>query len=303
MTQACVPHDDAALLFELEPTAGRALDEHLKSADEWYPHEYIPWGVGRDFDGVLGGEPWSPQQTGIDSAVRDGLLHNLLSEDNLPSYHHAIAQLFGNDGAWGAWVNQWTAEEGRHGLAIRDYLLVTRATDPVALEDARRAHVQQGYSIDYRGVVESLVYVTLQELATRTSYSNIRRKCGDRACDALLRRISQDENRHMLFYRTVLSEAVKIDPDRVLTACATVIPTFRSPGHAAPGFTNLALSMMRSGIYTPTCHHDDVVVPMMRFLGLFELTGLSPAGDAARERLTEVVTHSEARARRFASRD
>jgi len=29
--------------------------------------------------------------------------------------------LFGREGAWGTWVHRWTAEEGRHAIAIRDY--------------------------------------------------------------------------------------------------------------------------------------------------------------------------------------
>ena len=47
----------------------------------------------------------------------------------LPPRH--LHESFGRDGAWGTWVDRWTAEEGRHGIAIRDYLLTTRAVDPV----------------------------------------------------------------------------------------------------------------------------------------------------------------------------
>lgn len=43
---------------------------------------------------------------------------NLLTEDNLPSYHREIATRFGRDGAWGTWVGQWTAEEGRHSISF-----------------------------------------------------------------------------------------------------------------------------------------------------------------------------------------
>jgi Fatty acid desaturase len=32
-----------------------------------------------------------------------------------------IYESFGTDGAWGTWIGRWTAEEGRHGIAIRDY--------------------------------------------------------------------------------------------------------------------------------------------------------------------------------------
>ncbi len=48
---------------------------------------------------------------------------NLLTEDNLPSLSPGDRRPgSGRDGAWGTWVGQWTAEEGRHGIALRDYL-------------------------------------------------------------------------------------------------------------------------------------------------------------------------------------
>ena len=70
---------------------------------------------------------------------------NLLTEDNLPSYHREIATTFGIDGAWGQWVNRWTAEENRHGIALRDYLVVTRAIDPVELEQLRVEQMTRGF--------------------------------------------------------------------------------------------------------------------------------------------------------------
>src|SRR6476646_3336324 len=128
-----------ALLTELEPTVETNLNRHLHTAKEWFPHEYVPWSQGTDFDGVLGGQPWSSEQSTLSEVSRTALVVNL------PSYHHEIAVLFGRDGAWGTWVHRWTAEEGRHGIAIRDYLLATRAVDPVELERARMTHMAQGY--------------------------------------------------------------------------------------------------------------------------------------------------------------
>ena len=66
---------------------------------------------------------------------------NLLTEDNLPYYSRDIQNLFGDDEAWGAWARRWTAEEGRHSMAIYGYLMVTRAIDPIALERGRMCQV------------------------------------------------------------------------------------------------------------------------------------------------------------------
>ena len=41
---------DTALLLELEPEAGRLYERHAKVAQEWFPHDFIPYRLGRDFD-------------------------------------------------------------------------------------------------------------------------------------------------------------------------------------------------------------------------------------------------------------
>ena len=43
------------LLSELEPVAERLLNRHLGMAKEWFPHDYVPYSLGRDYDK----EPWT----------------------------------------------------------------------------------------------------------------------------------------------------------------------------------------------------------------------------------------------------
>ena len=102
---------------------------------DWNPHDYIPWSDGKNYY-ALGGQDWDPEQSKLSEVAQVAMVQNLLTEDNLPSYHREIAMNFGMDGPWGFWVNRWTAEENRHGIALRDYLVVTRAIDPVELETA-----------------------------------------------------------------------------------------------------------------------------------------------------------------------
>ncbi|EUA51644.1 putative acyl-[acyl-carrier-protein] desaturase desA1 [Mycobacterium xenopi 3993] len=78
-----------------------------------------------------------PEQSKLSDVAQVAMVQNLVTEDNLPSYHREIAMNFGMDGPWGQWVNRWTAEENRHGISLRDYLVVTRAVDPVELEKLR----------------------------------------------------------------------------------------------------------------------------------------------------------------------
>src|ERR1700753_1426707 len=198
------PMDTVDLMRELEPTVEANLNRHMSVAQEWMPHDYVPWNQGRDFVGP-DGEPWSIEQSTITPAARISFEVNLLTEDNLPSYPHEIATLFGRDGAWGTWVHRWTAEEGRHGIALRDYLTVTRAVDPIALERARMEHMEAGYAnVHEDEAMHSIAYVAFQELATRISHRNTGKATGDPIAEQLLARIAADEDLHMVFYRGLL---------------------------------------------------------------------------------------------------
>ena len=100
---------EARLLHELESVVAENLERHLSIAKEWHPHDYVPWSRGRDF-AFLGGEDWRPEDSPLDPIAKTAMTVNLLTEDNLPSYHREIATRFGRDGAWGEWVGRWTAE-------------------------------------------------------------------------------------------------------------------------------------------------------------------------------------------------
>ena len=289
-----------ALLLELEPVVEKNLDRHLSLAKEWFPHEYVPWSEGRTFDGPLGGEPWTEADTKLPEVARTALIVNLLTEDNLPSYHHEIATLFGRDGAWGTWVHRWTAEEGRHGTAIRDYLTVTRAVDPVALERARMVHMSAGYHNAHGDeVLHSLAYVSFQELATRISHRNTGRAAGDPICDALLARVAADENLHMVFYRNLLGAAFELAPNQAMRAVADVLADFQMPGVGIEGFARKSVAIALAGIYDLRLHRDEVVVPVLRQWNLFEATGLDADGERARDQIAAHLDTLETHATRF----
>ena len=288
------------LLRELNQVVEKELNRHLGVAKEWFPHDYVPWSDGRNFDGLMEGDPWSPDDADIPDVARSALIVNLLTEDNLPSYHHEIATVFGRDGAWGTWVHRWTAEEGRHGIAIRDYLTVSRAVDPVALERARMEHMQSGYSnVHGDEVLHSLAYVSFQELATRISHRNTGKATGDPVAEQLLARVAADENLHMVFYRNLLAAAFELDPDHAMRAVADVVGGFQMPGANIEGFGRKALSIALAGIYDLRIHRDEVLNPVLRHWKVFDLEGLSPEAEDARERLSAFMDDLDAKAGRF----
>ena len=289
------------LLVELEPTVAANLDRHLGLAREWHPHDYVPWSRGRDF-AFLGGQDWRPEESPLDPVARTAMVVNLLTEDNLPSYHREIATRFGRDGAWGQWVGRWTAEEGRHGIALRDYLVVTRGVDPVALERARMAHMTAGYDSGNKTPLRTLAYVSFQELATRVSHRNTGRASGCPVAEQLLARIATDENLHMVFYRNLMAAAFDIAPDEAMQAIRDEVIGFAMPGAGMADFGRNSLTIAKAGIYDLRLHHDEVLQPVLRQWRVFDRDDLGAAGEQAREELSAFLTEMDARASRFVER-
>jgi acyl-[acyl-carrier-protein] desaturase len=217
------------------------------------------------------------------------MVQNLLTEDNLPSYHREIAMNFTMDAPWGTWVNRWTAEENRHGIALRDYLVVTRNCDPIELETLRMETVNRGFSpgqnhqvqddLFAESLFDSVIYVTFQELATRISHRNTGRACNDPVADQLLAKISADENLHMIFYRDISAVGFDIAPDRAMYSLHRVLANFQMPGFVVPEFRRKAVIIAVGGVYDPIIHRDDVVMPVLKKWRILERDF---SGEAAR---------------------
>ncbi|MFC8177484.1 MULTISPECIES: acyl-ACP desaturase [Nocardiaceae] len=292
--------DHTELLTELEATMAVNLDRHLSIAKEWHPHDYIPWDEGRNF-AAMGGDDWDESQSGLSDLARTAMITNLLTEDNLPSYHRGLADNFSLDGAWGTWVGRWTAEENRHGIVMRDYLVVTRAVDPVELERARMQHMTTGVDapMDGANFLHSVAYVTLQELATRVSHRNTGHACGDPVADRMLARIAADENLHMIFYRNLGEAALDLTPDQTVRAIADVVTDFAMPGLNMPNFRKNAMSLAKHGIYDLRQHLDEVLMPVLRKWRIFERNDFGPDGERDRDRLAAFVEQLGVKATKF----
>jgi len=293
------------VLGHLDATIETLLERHLTTTKEWFPHEHVPYSRGRDH---AAGETWNADDADlggavIDDAVRSSLLVNLLTEDNLPYYFRTVEQIFGPDGAWGEWVRRWTAEEGRHSMAIYGYLMVTRAVDPVLLERCRMAQVQGGVTPSPPSIQDGLVYLSLQELATRIAHRATGQMIGDPAGYDVMKRVAADENLHQLFYRDMASAAIEVDPSGMVCAMEAQVTGFSMPGVGIPGFAEHAKRIANAGIYDLSVHHEQILVPMvLRTWNLEQIEGLDAEAEAARDRLMKYLTKSERVAARLARR-
>ena len=297
---------DLHLLRELEPVVEANINRHLQMRKDWNPHDYIPWSDGKNYY-ALGGQDWEPGQSQLSEVAQVAMLQNLLTEDNLPSYHREIAMNFSMDGAWGWWVNRWTAEENRHGIALRDYLVVTRAIDPLELEELRVEQVTRGFSpgqgvqgeMFAESLFDSVLYVTFQELATRVSHRNTGKACNEPIADQLLQRVSADENLHMIFYRDVSAAGLDIAPNQAMKSLHRVLRNFKMPGYTVPEFRRKAVVIAVGGVYDPRIHLDDVVMPVLKKWRIFEREDFTGEAAAMRDDLAELVKELEDTCEKF----
>ena len=288
------------LLRAREPVAEKLINRHLSMTKDWNPHDYIPWSEGKNYY-ALGGQDWDPDQAKLSDVARVAMVQNLLTEDNLPAYHREIAMNFSMDSAWGYWVNRWTAEENRHGISIRDYLVVTRNCDPVELEELRVEQMTRGFSPGQNAqgdlfadsLFDAVMYVSFQELATRVSHRNTGKACNDPVAEQLLARISNDENLHMIFYRDVSAAGLDIAPNQAIKSVHRILSNFRMPGSTVPEFRRKAVVIATGGIYDPRIHLEDVVMPILKKWRIFERDDFTGEGARMRDELGTFIEDLE----------
>ncbi len=292
--------DDLALLHELTPVAATLYERHLAQTKEWFPHEYVPWERGPS---VVVSRPWCEADSEMSEAVRSALFVNLLTEDNLPYYLRDVQRLFGSDDVWGQWTRRWTAEEARHSIVIRDYLTLANAIDPIELERGRMMQMSTARVPDPPSTARGLVYLALQELATRISHHNTGKLIEDVAGQEVMKRVAFDENFHYLFYRDLATAAFEIDPSMLVVSLEAELAAFAMPGTGIPNFAARARAISRAGIYDFRVHYEQILVPVvLRHWGVASLGDLDAAGERARSSILSHVDKVGRVATRLAER-
>jgi acyl-[acyl-carrier-protein] desaturase len=190
-------------------------------------------------------------------------------------------------------VRRWTAEEGRHAIVLRDYLVVTRGVDPDELERGRMDMVQRGWYPGFAdlGPLDGVAYTSVQELATRIAHRNTGLITEDETAVRLTARVATDENLHHVFYRDLTGAALAVDPSATMIAIARQVVGFEMPGADMPGFAEKAKAMARAGIYNLRIHLDQVLRPLL--LSHWRITEVERLSDEAERARDELLRHLE----------
>ncbi|MXP23005.1 fatty acid desaturase [Gordonia sp. HNM0687] len=210
------------LIIALSKALPEIAEDHQAAASPWKPHDWVPWDQGRNF-AFLGGEDWDASQATISDEARAGVLALLLTKDNLPSYHRVLALHFPAFSDWRQLVGVWTAEDNRHAIVLRDFLVVTRAIDPVDAEERRRIHVTAGYrqrpeSIENLGPLDVLALMAVHENQCVGFIEKLRGTVTDDVFTQILDKIAADDAVQAATFGAFLNAGLVADPAGTVVA-------------------------------------------------------------------------------------
>ncbi|WP_431964650.1 acyl-ACP desaturase [Nocardia sp. bgisy134] len=283
---------DRELLEALADEVELNLRRHIAVADGWQPHDYVPWDDGRNF-AFLGGEDWTPEQSELSELAKVALTVSVLIADNLPSYHREIGKHL-RTGSWWRWVGRWTAEENRHEILIRNYLMVTRSVDPVDLERQRMAHMTAGFRRPALHLLDILASCAFEEAASGIRHRNIAALNENPMVTAIAARIAADDELQSEFFADLVAAAFAIAPDQTMRAIADRVAGFEVPAVALPDGRGSDEVLAEAGIYDRAKEGELVFAPLLRRWNVFDRTDLGLEGEQARAELEHLRVVSPA---------
>ncbi|WP_338767153.1 acyl-ACP desaturase [Nocardia vulneris] len=277
---------DRELLESLELDVESTLRRHIDAADGWQPHDYVPWDDGRNFS-FLGGIDWDPEQSELSEVAKLALTVSVLIADNLPSYHRELGKYL-RTGAWWRWVGRWTAEENRHEILIRNFLMVTRSVDPVELERMRMAHMTTGFRRPGMHLLDVLAACAFEEVAAAIRHRNTAALNESPMVTAIAERIARDDELQAEFFAKMVEAGFNVAPDQTMRAIADRIADFAVPSVTLADGRNSDDVLAAAGIYDPARQDELVFKPLLQRWNVFTRTDLGAAGEKAREELSHL---------------
>ncbi|QOW37762.1 acyl-ACP desaturase [Nocardia seriolae] len=277
---------DRDLLASLEGEVEANLARHIAAAPEWQPHDYVPWDDGRNF-AFLGGTDWDPAQSELSEVAKTALTVSVLIADNLPAYHRELGKYL-RTGHWWRWVGRWTAEENRHEILIRNYLMVTRSVDPVELERMRMAHMTTGFRRPPMHLLDVLAAAAFEEAAAAVRHRTTARLADNVIVATIADRLAADDELQTVFCANLIAAALDLAPDQTVRAIADRIADFHVPVvQLADGRTSDEV-LAEAGIYDSAREPELVFTPLLEQWNIFTRTDFGDEGEKARAELAHL---------------
>lgn len=273
------------LLYALEKAIPEIMEEHHAAAEAWNPHDWVPWDDGRNF-AFLGGVDFDPDQPApLPADAAAAVLALLLTKDNMPSYHRLMAQKASIFGAWQQVIGSWTAEDNRHSIALRDYLVVSRLVDPEVAENLRLHHVTKGklqspVSLTDYQILDVMALLAVHELQCVAFEEKLLADSDNEVLTAIVSRILHDDRVQAKTFTNFLNAGVDANISELVTAVDKAISEMELIGADVDNFGDLDLIAKYNA--DASTH---VASTLVADLKLQSLGGLSDKDEAARLRI------------------
>jgi acyl-[acyl-carrier-protein] desaturase len=220
------------------------------------------WNV---FDDV----PWDKLDSAKNSERKARRLETFCAEEfYVPDYGaNGLCLTRPNFGA--AWFQMcWTAEEARHGLAFREYLIRSGMRSEAQIFELEDELFSRRWELPFATMRQMACYGALQEAATFLAYKvqkELAREEGDVALEAIFSFVSRDEAAHAGFYRAVIQVELEEDRTGTLADLARVIAGFKMPGDGLIRDYQERLKDSGAGI-SPRMFVEHALLPTLRTL-------------------------------------
>ena len=273
------------LLYALEKAIPEIMEEHHAAAEAWNPHDWVPWDDGRNF-AFLGGVDFDPDQPApLPADAAAAVLALLLTKDNMPSYHRLMAQKASIFGAWQQVIGSWTAEDNRHSIALRDYLVVSRLVDPEVAENLRLHHITKGklqspVSLTDYQILDVMALLAVHELQCVAFEEKLLADSDNEVLTAIVSRILHDDRVQAKTFTNFLNAGVDANISELVTAVDKAISEMELIGADVDNFGDLDLIAKYNADASTY-----VASTLVADLKLQSLGGLNDKDEAARQRI------------------
>ncbi|MFT3715789.1 MAG: acyl-ACP desaturase [Gordonia sp. (in: high G+C Gram-positive bacteria)] len=278
--------DNEELVLALEKSLPEISDEHAQAAESWFPHEWVPWDKGRNFR-FLGGEDWKPEDANLNETAAAATLALLLTKGNLPSYHRVLAMYFPAFSDWRQLVGVWTAEDNRHSVVLRDYLVTTRAIDPVDAENRRRIHVVAGWrqhteDVEHIGPMDALALLAVHENQSVIFINRLKEYADDPVLVSILDKIAVDDAVQASTFQAFLMAGMVADQEATVLAVDRALEEIE---HIGADIADYDAQRELFSDFEDASTDASIAAKLADELKLESVQELSPEAEAARQRI------------------
>ena len=268
----------------------------------WQPQDFLP--DARD-------ENFTEQILEIQELAKDMpydfwvvLVGDMITEEALPTYESWLMDVEGVDqvegNGWATWVQQWTAEENRHGDLLNKYLYLSGKVNMKEVEITTQHLISDGFDIGTdRDPYKNFIYTSFQELATYISHnrvSEIAKKHGNKGLAKMCKMVAGDEMRHHTAYSEFVERIFTVDPSQMMLAFTdmmkkkiTMPAVFLRESGAKIGtaFEEFSNTAQKIGVYTAK-DYVDILDKLIKRWEIDKITNLTDEAEKARDYLMKL---------------